>query len=127
MTDRNILVGWISILAGVLSGSAIGLYFHREHWLGGYSSLRRRMVRLGHISFFGIGFLNILFALTWQAVRLPALNLRIASYGLLVANIAMPAICFLTAWREPMRHLFPIPVIAVAVAVVSMLAGWGQP
>ena len=127
MTDLNLLVGWISMLAGVLSGSAIGLHFHQETWLGGYSSLRRRMVRLGHIAFFGIGFLNILFGLTSQAVPLPALNLSIASYGLLGANIAMPATCFLTAWREPMRRLFPIPVIAVAVAVVSMLAGWRQP
>jgi hypothetical protein len=126
VTDLNLLVGWISTLAGVLSGSAIGLYFHQETWLGGYSSFRRRMVRLGHIAFFGLGFLNILFGLTSQAVPLPALNLSIASYGLLGANIAMPATCFLTAWREPMRHLFPIPVIAVAVAVVSMLAGWRQ-
>jgi hypothetical protein len=126
MADLNLLVGWISMLAGVLSGSAIGLYFHRENWLGGYSSLRRRMVRLGHIAFFGIGFLNILFGLTSQTVPLPALNLSIASYGLIGANIAMPATCFLTAWREPMRHLFPIPVIAVTVAVVSLLAGWRQ-
>ena len=126
MPELNLLGGWVSMLAGVLSGSAIGLSFHRENWLGGYSSLRRRMVRLGHIAFFGIGFLNILFGLTSNTVALPALNLSIASYGLLAANVAMPATCFLTAWREPMRHLFPIPVIAVAVAVVSMLVGWGQ-
>ncbi|MGE0359294.1 MAG: hypothetical protein AB7H93_00880 [Vicinamibacterales bacterium] len=125
MRDPNLLAGWISMLAGVLSGAAIGLFFHREHWLGGYGSLPRRMVRLGHISFFGIGFLNILFALTVASAPLPAPHLTVASYGLLGANLAMPATCFLTAWRAPMRHLFPVPVTAVAVAIASMLLGWG--
>jgi len=35
----------------------------------------------------------------------------------------MPACCFLAAWRKPLRHLFPIPVLAVAVGVLSILIG----
>ena len=50
----------------------LGLFFHRENWLGGYASLKRRMYRLGHISFFGLGAVNLLFWLTVKS--LPALS-----------------------------------------------------
>ena len=35
---------------GVVSGATIGLFFHREAFLGGYDTWRRRLVRLGHPS-----------------------------------------------------------------------------
>ncbi len=50
----NLIAGWTSMIAGAVSGAAIGLFFHREEWMGGYASLRRRMIRLGHIAFFGL-------------------------------------------------------------------------
>jgi hypothetical protein len=55
----NLLVGWVGMLGGVISGTLIGLFFKREDWMGGYGWFRRRLTRLGHISFFGLGFLNI--------------------------------------------------------------------
>src|SRR5437588_762585 len=51
----NIVFAWGWILAGFLSGMVLGLFFHHEHWLGGYGSWMRRMYRLGHISFLGLG------------------------------------------------------------------------
>ena len=59
----NLVVGWAGMLGGVLTGAAIGLFFEREEWMGGYASFPRRLARLGHIAFFGLGFLNILFGL----------------------------------------------------------------
>ena len=120
----NIMVGWIAMLSGAVSGAFLGLYFHREDWAGGYGSFRRQMMRLGHISFFGIGFLNLLFGFTLTAISLPTIHSRIASAGFLVAVIAMPACCFLAAWRKPLRHLFPIPVIAVLAGIIPVLLGW---
>lgn len=124
IASLNILAGWIAMLAGAISGAALGLFFDRDGWAGGYGSFRRRMLRLGHISFFGIGFLNLLFGLTLTAVSLPPTHSRIASAGFLVAVIAMPACCFLTAWKKPLRHLFPIPVLAVLAGIVPVLLGW---
>ena len=124
IASLNILVGWIAMLAGALSGAVLGLFFDRDGWAGGYGSFRRRMLRLGHISFFGIGFLNLLFGLTLTAVSLPPTYSRIASAGFLVAVIAMPACCFLTAWKKPLRHLFPIPVLAVLAGIIPVLLGW---
>lgn len=112
----NMLVGWAGILLGVCSGAAIGLFFHRDDWLGGYTSFRRRMIRLSHISFFGIGFVNILFALSVDALPIAPAAARVASIALMIGAIGMPANCLLTAWRGGFRHLFAIPVAAVAVA-----------
>jgi len=90
------------MLAGAAAGAVPGLLFHDDEWAGGYSSFRRRMLRLGHISFFGIGILNVLFAVTLAQVALPDLNVHIASAGFVVAVIAMPLCCFLAAWIKPL-------------------------
>jgi hypothetical protein len=120
----NLIGGWLGMLAGVLSGGVVGLFFYRDEWMGGYGSWRRRLTRLGHISFFGLGFLNLMFAATAGQLLLAGSYLKVASVGLLVGAITMPICCFLSAWRKPMRHLFPIPVVAVTVGIVAILAGW---
>lgn len=125
--NLHIFVGWGAMLFGVLSGAVIGLFFHQDNWAGGYGSFRRRMLRLGHISFFGIGFLNFMFGLTLKAVSLPEFHASIASYGFIIGVIAMPLCCFLSAWKKPFRHLFPIPVLSVSVGIVPVLLGWPLP
>lgn len=124
MTHANLVAGWLGMLAGVLSGAILGLFFYRDDWMGGYDSWRRRLTRLGHISFFGLGFLNLIFAATAPQLFIPNSNLRIASWAFIIGAITMPACCFLSAWRKPFRHLFPIPVLAVATGVVAILLGW---
>lgn len=122
--ESNLLAGWIGMLGGVASGALIGLFFHKEQWLGGYDSFRRRLTRLGHISFFGLGFLNLLFALSLQVVPLSQPHAQVASLGFILGAITMPVCCFLVAWRAPLRRLFPIPVLCVLVGIVAMLLGW---
>ena len=120
----HLFVGWVAMLFGAASGAVLGLFFHRDGWAGGYGAFRRRMLRLGHISFFGIGFLNFLFGLTLTVVTLPPLHIRIASFGFLIAVFAMPLCCFLTAWKWPLRHLFPIAVLAVLAGILPVLLVW---
>jgi hypothetical protein len=122
--NLHILVAWAAMLCGAVSGAILGLFFARNEWAGGYASFRRRMLRLGHISFFGIGILNLLFGLTLAAVAIPPPLGQIASAGFLVAVVTMPACCFLSAWKKPLRHLFPIPVLAVLAGIVPILLGW---
>jgi hypothetical protein len=124
VTHLNLVAGWSSMVAGALSGAVLGLRFHRETWLGGYASFPRRMVRLGHIAFFGLGILNVLFALTVIALPLPPPYERAASAGFLVAAATMPACCFLTAWKAGFRHLFPVPVTGVLAGLGALLGGW---
>ena len=124
MPELNLVCGWLGMLAGVLSGAIVGLFFYREDWMGGYASHRRRLTRLGHISFFGLGLLNLIFAATASLLKLRGWDLEIASIGLIVAAITMPICCFLTAWRVPLRHLFPIPVGAATIGILAILIGW---
>jgi len=124
IASLNLLTGWLGMLGGVISGAIIGLFFHQEGWMGGYASFRRRMTRLGHISFWGLGLINMMFAFSVRAVELPIINAQVASVGFILGLVTMPLCCFLTAWRESFRHLFPLPVICVLVGVVSLLIGW---
>jgi hypothetical protein len=117
LCSLHLLAAWVGFLCGAFSGAAVGLFFHREDWLGGYSSFPRRLIRLGHISFFGLGLLNALFALTVAVVPVVELLGRLASIGLLTGAVTMPLCCFASAWRKPLRCLFPIPVTSLLGAV----------
>ncbi len=127
MLVLNLVGGWLGMLAGVLCGAIVGLFFHREDWMGGYASDRRRLTRLGHISFFGLGFLNLFFGVTAGPLNLHGGSLRTASLSLIVAAITMPICCFLTARKKPFRHLFPIPVVAATTGIPAVLLGWSRP
>ena len=120
----HIVFGFSLMFLGGLSGAAIGLRFHLADWAGGYTSFRRRLLRLGHIAFFGLGILNVLFALSVDRYPLATGHLAWASAGFFVAGLGMPVICLLSAWREPFRHLFAVPVLGVFVGVGSLVAGW---
>ena len=122
MTSPNLVVGWLAVLAGLLSGAAIGLFFHREEWLGGYASWRRRMLRLGHISLFGIAFLNLALVLTAGALGAER-GLAWPSRLLILGAVAMPLVCGLSAWRKPFRHLFFLPALSVIAGIGLFLRG----
>ena len=124
IADFNLYAGWCGFLAGVVSGATIGLFFHRDEWMGGYDSFRRRMIRLGHISFFGLGILNVLFGLTLGAASFAGDWIPAASRCMVVGAITMPACCFLSAWRKPFRHWFFIPVASLLAGVVILLVSW---
>ena len=122
MGDINFLAAWVAILVGLITGTAIGLFFHDADWMGGYASWRRRMIRLGHISFFGTGFLNLAFVVSVEHLQLRGSGPPpLASAGFLLGAVAMPAVCFLSAWRESFRHLFFIPVTALILATADVL------
>ena len=120
MLEINYQVGWIAILIGLAAGTIMGLFFHRDDWLGGYASWRRRMIRLGHVSFFGTGLLNLAFVFSVEHLRLGTLPL-VPSIAFVIGAIAMPTVCFLSAWRAPFRHLFFIPVVSLLLATADLL------
>jgi hypothetical protein len=82
------------------------------------------MLRLGHIAFFGLGIVNILYGLTVKSVGSSVPLPELASASLVIGAAAMSACCYLTAWKTPFRQFFPIPVVSVAIGVVLLLIGW---
>jgi hypothetical protein len=115
----NWYFGWGLILSAFVSGAIIGMFFHKEEFMGGYSSFRRRLTRLGHIAQAALGMLNVLFAVsTPQIEGWPA---QLAGLGMIVGGISMPTVCFLTAWKPGFRHLFFIPVVSLMTGVIQTL------
>ena len=115
---RNEVFGWCWILSGLLAGLALGLRFHAENWLGGYASHPRRLLRLGHISFLGLGILNVLFALCGARLALSPERLGLASWAFIAGAVSMPAYCAIMAWRRELHLVFAVPV-------TSLLLGTG--
>jgi hypothetical protein len=120
MHNLNFLASWLWILTGLITGTVIGLFFHDPDWMGGYGSWRRRMMRLGHISFFGTGFLNLAFVLSVEHLGLSS-QPPVASAGFLLGAVSMPLVCFLSAWRPLFRRLFFIPVASLLIATCDFL------
>ena len=111
----NLVIAWIWILLGFFSGMLQGMFFHQENWLGGYSSLKRRMYRLAHISFFGLGAVNLFFYLTIQNAAFTH-PLAIASAMFVAGAISMPICCVLLAHFPKTHTLFCIPVLSLILA-----------
>jgi hypothetical protein len=109
----NLILAWTWIVMGFLSGLVMGLFFHQEKWLGGYASLQRRMYRLGHISFFGLGVVNLCFFLTVQALSLSGLMMQAAAWCLMAGAITMPVCCLLMAHYPRSVPLFSVPVLSL--------------
>ena len=119
----NLLVAWIWILLGFLSGAMLGTRFHREDWLGGYGSFRRRLYRLGHISFLGLAAMNLLFYFTAQSAPLDPASTIWASRGFLIGAFTMPVCCGVMAHYPKTRCLFAVPVVSLVAASVLTVFG----
>ncbi|MEA2709849.1 MAG: hypothetical protein QOF78_2450 [Phycisphaerales bacterium] len=118
----NWTVGWGLVLLAFISGSLLGIGWHRDDFLGGYASFRRRVIRLGHVAFAALGLMNVVFSLSPLSAA-GTTAARLASAFFIAGGVLMPLICFLTGWRPQCRHLFFLPVVSLVLAVVFTLLG----
>lgn len=116
---------WTLVLLGFVSGAALGLGFHDARFLGGYDSWRRRLLRLGHIACIALGLLQMAYALSPAGATGGGLGVWCRALWLLGA-FAMPAVCWLAAWRKPLRRLFAVPVTFLSAAVTLTLIAIGR-
>jgi hypothetical protein len=112
----NLLLAWVWILFGFASGFALGTGFHQEQWLGGYASHKRRLYRLGHISFFGLALMNLMFYFTARSFGHASTATTVASLGFIAGAISMPICCLIMAHQPKLRALFLIPVLSLITA-----------
>ena len=117
----NLVFAWLWILLGFLSGMVLGLKFQDPNWLGGYTSFKRRMHRLAHISFFGLGAVNLFFYFSMKDATLTQAGL-LASRAFILGGFAMPICCWLMAWHPKTQPIFAIPVISLVFGAVLTLA-----
>jgi hypothetical protein len=109
----NLVFAWAGMLLGFLSGMMLGMFFHREEWLGGYGSFRRRMYRLGHISFFGLGAVNLFFWITMKLSPATGALVDVASGAFILGAITMPLCCLVMAHFPKLHLIFAVPVVSL--------------
>ena len=112
----NLLLAWLWIVIGFGICFVFGLHFQKERWLGGYGSFQRRLYRLAHVSFFGLGAVNFLFYLTTQSFTHDSIAVTVASWGFVLGAVSMPLCCFILAHQPRLRALFLIPVLSLIAA-----------
>jgi hypothetical protein len=125
---RNRQVAWISLALGAASGLVMGLWSFEgpaavPAWLGEYGAVSRRLARLGHIAFFGLGMLNLLVARELSVCPLKARSKRVASIAMNFGNIALPWTLFAAAALHPLKYFLPLPALAVFVALILVAYG----
>lgn len=128
MTTKNRAVGWASLAVGIAVGLVMGLWsfdgpMPAPHWIGEYTDTSRRLVRLGHIAFIGLGLLNILLDDELKRSALRLTNRVLASRLMIAGNALLPvALIAAGAWR-PIKYLLPLPALCIFGAMA--LAAWG--
>jgi len=77
-------------------------------------------VRLAHISFFGLGILNLCLLWTFHHTGITT-GIQWPSNLMVIGAITMPLVCYLSAWKMACRYLFPIPAGSVFLAILLVL------
>src|SRR5262249_56468790 len=98
----NRVIGWVSLVLGAGTGLTLGLWSFNgpvpvPEWLGGYDEVSRRLARLGHIAFFGLGIINILLARELPRLTLGRSLVRAASGTMNFGNVFLPPTLFLSS------------------------------
>jgi hypothetical protein len=126
--ESNRAVGWASLAVGVATGLVMGLWsfdgpLPTPAWLGQYGDTSRRLARLGHIAFIGLGILNIQLARELTMSTLGEGGRRVASLAMNLGNVLLPLTLFAAAAWRPAKYAMGLPATAVFVALC--LAAWG--
>jgi hypothetical protein len=126
--QSNRAVGWMSIALGIATGLVMGLWSFdgpapTPSWLGDYGDTSRRLARLGHIAFIGLGILNILLARELVMSSLGDRGRRLASRAMNLGNVLLPVTLFAAAAWRPAKYAMAVPATAVFVAMCLAAAG----
>lgn len=122
--NLNIKFGWGWLFLAILLAMGMGLFSFTPDWLGGYTALPRRFLRLAHISFMALSLTNVLYGLCIDRVSLPITAKKIGSYCMVLAAVLMPFTCLLSMFDSFFQKLFFIPALSCAAAIFIM--AWGQ-
>ena len=117
----NRQVAWTGMAIGAALGMLLGLWSFDgpapvPGFLGEYDDTARRLMRLGHIAFFGLGFINLLLAR-----ELPALAerpRRIAGLAMNIGNLGLPLTLVVASIVAPVKYLMAVPASAMSTPPV---------
>ena len=127
-SEWNRRIGWTSAALGGITGLILGLWsfdgpFPVPAFLGDYDDTSRRLARLGHIAFFGLGILNLLAAAQLERNCLAKGSARTASLLMNFGNIFLPLTLFAASVYQPCKYLMSIPAMAVTITMCLFAYG----
>ncbi len=108
---------------GILVAAGIGLFAFTPDWLGGYASLERRFLRLGHISFIALPLINIIYGQLIDNTQLSDRQKKTGSSLMIIAAVSMPLINFLCIANGFFENFFFSPTLSFAGAIILMALG----
>jgi hypothetical protein len=113
---------------GVGTGLILGMWSFDgpmavPEWLGAYDATSRRLVRLGHIAFLGLGILDVLVARELADLALGARMKRLAAGSMIFGNAFLPPALFAAGMHHPLKLLMPVPATAIFLSLALVTAG----
>jgi hypothetical protein len=121
--EANIIFGWIWMCLGFICGMTMGLWAEGEKWLGGYASVARRYLRLGHVAFIALPIINILYGKELQLVDLSDSMKYIGSYLMIFGAVGVPITCVSAAFIRKARYFLPLPASAILIGTIILVIG----
>lgn len=126
--SRNRVTGWASLAVGVAVGLVMGLWsfdgpLPTPSWLGEYADTSRRLARLGHIAFIGLGLIDILLERELLRSSLGTVARSVASWAMVAGNVLLPVTLFAAAFYRPAKYAMAGPASAVFLALVLAALG----
>jgi hypothetical protein len=121
--EVNILFGWAWMCVGFISGMTLGLWSEGEKWLGGYSSITRRYLRLSHVAFIALSVINILYGKELGSVALLPHIKSIGSALMIFGAAGVPIACISAAFYRKAKYFLPLPALAVLIGTAILVIG----
>ena len=121
--EINILFGWAWMCVGFILGMTLGIWAEGEKWLGGYASITRRYLRLGHVAFIALSIINILYGRELGSADLPVYVKSIGSSLMIFGAAGVPLVCVSAAFFRKARYFLPLPALAVLIGTAILVIG----
>ncbi|MDO8577662.1 MAG: hypothetical protein Q7R50_00580 [Dehalococcoidales bacterium] len=120
----NVIFGWAWMCVGLILGLILGLRAERDQWLGGYDSLTRRYLRLGHIAFIALSIINILYGKELGSTDIPPYVITAGSPLLIFGAAGVPVTCVIAAFFRKAKYFLPLPAISLLVGIGILVIGF---
>ena len=121
--DANVIFGWVWMCLGFILGMTMGIWAEGKEWLGGYASVTRRYLRLGHIAFIALSIINILYGKELASVDLSDNMKNIGSFLMIFGAVGVPVTCVSAAFIRKIKYFLPLPASAILIGTIILIIG----
>jgi hypothetical protein len=104
----------------------MGLRAEGENWLGGYSSVTRRFLRLAHVAFIALSIINILYGKEIASVNLDDTLKNIGSALMIFGAVGVSIGCISAAFIRKTKYFLPLAATSLLIGGIILVVGLVQ-